>query len=70
MWWSLVATTTSYAGALGSRRVQWCNSSAMSLATRAPPATGSEPPSQKSFCTSTTISARFMTEATQPAARL
>ncbi len=32
----------------------------MSLATRAPPATGSEPPSQKSFCTSTTISARFM----------
>src|SRR3954454_5959761 len=33
----------------------------MSLATSAPPATGSEPPSQKSFCTSTTISPRFMT---------
>ena len=32
----------------------------MSLATRAPPSTGSEPPSQKSFCTSTTISARVM----------
>ena len=39
MWWSLVATTTSYAGALGSCRVQWCSSSAMSLATRAPPVT-------------------------------
>src|SRR5436305_11490634 len=32
----------------------------MSLATRAPPATGSEPPSQKSFCRSTTISARVI----------
>src|SRR4051794_37316807 len=60
MWWSLVATTTSYAGALGSWRVQWCSSAAMSLATWAPPVTGREPPSQKSFCTSTTISARFM----------
>src|SRR3954453_23117539 len=30
----------------------------MAAATAAPPATGSEPPSQKSFCTSTTISAR------------
>src|SRR5262245_64428749 len=33
---------------------------AMSAATCAPPVTGSEPPSQKSFCTSTTISALFM----------
>jgi len=32
----------------------------MSLATRAPPATASDPPSQKSFCTSTTISALFV----------
>src|SRR4051812_43905999 len=32
----------------------------MSLATRAPPATGSDPPSQKSFCTSTTIRALDM----------
>src|SRR5688572_22909215 len=32
----------------------------MSWATCAPPVTGSEPPSQKSFWTSTTISARFM----------
>lgn len=32
----------------------------MSCATWAPPATGSDPPSQKSFWTSTTISARFM----------
>ena len=31
----------------------------MSLATRAPPVTGSEPPSQKSFWTSTTIRARW-----------
>src|SRR4051812_2025135 len=29
----------------------------VSAATAAPPATGQEPPSQKSFCTSTTISA-------------
>ena len=32
----------------------------MAAATAAPPATGSEPPSQKSFCTSTTISALAM----------
>ena len=39
---------------------QWCRISAMSCATLAPPLTGSDPPSQKSFWTSTTISARFM----------
>ncbi len=59
-WWSLVATTTSYDGAWSSWRVQWWSSSPMSLATRAPPSTGSDPPSQKSFCTSTTTSARVM----------
>src|SRR5688500_12153543 len=32
----------------------------MAAATAAPPATASEPPSQKSFCTSTTISALVM----------
>jgi hypothetical protein len=30
-------------------------------ATRAPPVTANEPPSQKSFCTSTTITAFAMT---------
>src|ERR1700712_545923 len=60
MWWSLVATTTSYAGALGSLRVQWWSNAEMSLATWAPPVTGSDPPSQKSFWTSTTMRACFM----------
>src|SRR3954449_11021739 len=70
MWWSLVATTTSYAGALGSCRVQWWSSVAMSLATWAPPVTGSDPPSQKSFCTSTTMSACFMGGGYSSATRL
>ena len=60
MWWSLVATTWSYVGASGVLRRPGRSSAPMSAATRAPPGTGSEPPSQKSFCTSVTISARFM----------
>src|SRR4051794_21199301 len=52
MWWSRVATTWSY------RAVRTC--SVMAAATAAPPATARLPPSQKSFWTSTTISARLM----------
>ena len=59
MWWSLVATTRSYAEASGSPAVRWCSSRPTSAATWAPPVTGSDPPSQKSFCTSTTMSAVF-----------
>src|SRR3954469_595045 len=59
-WWSLVATTCAYSGASRPRPLHRCSSSEMSCAACAPPVTGSEPPSQKSFCTSTTISARFM----------
>src|SRR5690349_13926183 len=51
MWKSLVATTWSYPWSVASSAV-------MSRATADPPVTASEPPSQKSFCTSTTMSAR------------
>src|ERR1700760_1335405 len=51
MWKSLVATTC------------WCPESPakyalIAVASAAPPGTASEPPSQKSFCTSTMMSAR------------
>src|SRR4051794_14611265 len=53
---SLVATTWSQ------RSPAFASTSEMPAATAAPPETGSEPPSQKSFCTSTMISARDMWE--------
>src|SRR6201992_1860548 len=52
MWKSLVATTCAYWEAFATY-------SLMAWATAAPPLTASEPPSQKSFWTSTTISARM-----------
>src|SRR5947207_12629414 len=52
MWKSLVATTESQ------RRLGLASATEMPAATSAPPATAREPPSQKSFCTSTMISAR------------
>src|SRR5688500_5213813 len=54
MWWSRVATTCAYSPAAVR---MW---SLMAAATAAPPATARLPPSQKSFCTSTTISARLI----------
>src|SRR6478672_2218314 len=51
MWWSRVATTWWY----GVSRTY----AEIAAATAAPPATGSEPPSQKSFWTSVMISARI-----------
>src|SRR3982750_3532384 len=51
---SLVATTWSH------RSPARSSTSEMPLATAAPPVTASEPPSQKSFWTSTMISARAM----------
>src|ERR1700730_10008641 len=52
MWKSLVAPTCPYPGPLAT-----C--SLIARATAAPPATASEPPSQKSFWTSTMMSARM-----------
>ncbi len=52
MWWSRVATMCAYLPS--ARRTR----SAMATALPAPPFTGMLPPSQKSFCISTTISAR------------
>src|SRR5690242_6464071 len=49
---SLVATTWSH------RSPPFSRASDTPAATAAPPVTGSEPPSQKSFCTSTMMSAR------------
>src|SRR5680860_1312896 len=40
--------------------LQWCRSAPILNATSAPPSTARLPPSQKSFWTSTTISARLM----------
>ena len=51
MWWSRVATTWWY----GVSRTY----AEIAAATPAPPSTGSEPPSQKSFWTSVMISARM-----------
>src|SRR5215472_1579849 len=53
MWKSWVATTCAYP------LPGVASSELMPRATAAPPATASEPPSQKSFCTSTMISARI-----------
>src|SRR5580704_11874271 len=52
MWKSLVATTCPYPGPPATCSLIAC-------ATAAPPATASEPPSQKSFWTSTMMSARM-----------
>src|ERR1700750_273510 len=60
MWGARVATATSYSGAFGPFVDQWCSRSPMRNATSAPPCTARLPPSQKSFWTSTTSSARFM----------
>ena len=51
MWWSRVATAWSYPPA--------ARCAEMARATSVPPATANEPPSQKSFWTSTTITARI-----------